>query len=125
MGPYCNYCQQRCFVRIPQDAPAELKAAYGTASLMATCARGIANEQEKLGYSYKSLAIPEGSSMLDAEMWLRYRGITGEELRAALVAYADAVQIEMMQTVLATDLEKRVDGALASLVAKGLATQID
>jgi hypothetical protein len=55
MGPYCKYCNSRCFVPIPEGAPAEILAAYGNANLMATCAQGKEAEKVKMGYCYDSL----------------------------------------------------------------------
>jgi hypothetical protein len=41
MGPYCRYCDNRCFVyRVLPD---------GRGMLLATCGRGMAHDREQLG----------------------------------------------------------------------------
>lgn len=57
MGPYCHYCQSRCFVPIPADAPAAVRAAFGTATLMATCATGQAHDKQATGYCYADVRL--------------------------------------------------------------------
>lgn len=51
MGPYCNYCGQRCFVerRIPGTA--------GTI-LMATCQLGALNDMLKTDYDHVTAVNP-------------------------------------------------------------------
>src|ERR1700744_558522 len=51
MGPYCNYCNQRCFIHIPGTAPAHVRAAYGTSTIAATCPGGKAYERSKVGFT--------------------------------------------------------------------------
>jgi hypothetical protein len=53
MGPYCDYCQRRCF----------LERAYPTENgwrhlFMATCDRGRQSDREKTGYDFKTAANP-------------------------------------------------------------------
>lgn len=40
MGPYCQYCDHRCFLP---------RMVNGRSLILATCARGMANDREKLG----------------------------------------------------------------------------
>lgn len=42
MGPYCNYCDQRCFVPDPK------RSGY----LLATCTKGMEHDRAVLGYDY-------------------------------------------------------------------------
>jgi hypothetical protein len=42
MGPYCRYCQQRCFVPNPRKS----------GGLLATCAFGRKHDMELLGYCF-------------------------------------------------------------------------
>jgi len=49
MGPYCKFCNQRCFRYIPEIAPEHVKSAYGTSTIAATCEAGKAFEREKIG----------------------------------------------------------------------------
>jgi len=55
MGPYCKFCDERCFVPCPADAPGDVKEAFrdaaGGLALMATCPKGRAFDREKTGYS--------------------------------------------------------------------------
>ena len=52
MGPYCTFCNQRCFTSFPEEAPDFILNAYGTCSLMATCKEGQEFEKKKLGWCY-------------------------------------------------------------------------
>lgn len=40
MGPYCQYCDKRCFVQDPKDS----------GYILATCTKGMDNDRAKLGY---------------------------------------------------------------------------
>lgn len=51
MGPYCNFCDNRCFVPLPMETPKEALQAYGTATIAATCAAGQAFELKKVGWN--------------------------------------------------------------------------
>jgi len=66
MGPYCKYCTQRCFVRLPKDAPACIAQAYfekvGNLPLMATCPKGQAHEKAMIGYCYADLSLANGNA---------------------------------------------------------------
>lgn len=55
MGPYCKYCGQRCFARLPWETPAHILKAYGSVSIIATCADGQKFEKEKIGYCYADI----------------------------------------------------------------------
>lgn len=51
MGPYCMYCNGRCFIPFPQGTPAEILAAYRPGvSIIATCPGGQRFEKEATGY---------------------------------------------------------------------------
>ena len=53
MGPYCNFCQRRCFVMIRDDDPIGLRQAYlrRGINLLATCQRGIEHDKQQVGWS--------------------------------------------------------------------------
>ena len=55
MGPYCSFCQTRCFVHLPTDTPKEALKAYGTCTIVATCARGQQFELERTGWNYTKI----------------------------------------------------------------------
>lgn len=55
MGPYCNFCNQRCFVPLLMDTLEEALKAYGTSSIIATCRAGQAFEMEKVGWCYDKI----------------------------------------------------------------------
>lgn len=61
MGPYCKFCDQRCFVPHPEKTPKYVYVAYGTSTIIATCHAGQQFEMERLGYCYdrilKEIAI--------------------------------------------------------------------
>ena len=52
MGPYCNFCNIRCFVHFPIGTPEEALKAYGESTIMATCKEGQKFELEKTGWNY-------------------------------------------------------------------------
>jgi hypothetical protein len=52
MGPYCKFCDHRCFVPFPEKTPQAILDAYGSSSIVATCARGQAFERDKVGYCF-------------------------------------------------------------------------
>jgi hypothetical protein len=58
MGPYCDFCDHRCFVlrRLPDDANGKI-AGVGEI-LMATCQRGMAHDREQTGYTHKTAINP-------------------------------------------------------------------
>lgn len=55
MGPYCKFCNSRCFVHFPEHTPAHILRAYGTATIVATCPAGQRFEKEKVGYCYDEI----------------------------------------------------------------------
>ncbi len=55
MGPYCKFCDRRCFVHLPQDTPVEALEAYGRNTIVATCAPGQAFELERTGWNYNRI----------------------------------------------------------------------
>lgn len=55
MGPYCNYCGNRCFVHMPEKIPEHIFKAYGRYVIIATCPAGQAFEKEKVGYCYDDI----------------------------------------------------------------------
>ena len=56
MGPYCKFCNNRCFVPFPEGTPQEVFDAYNASclsrsvSIIATCSKGQAYEKEKTGW---------------------------------------------------------------------------
>lgn len=52
MGPYCKFCDRRCFVHITYDWPEHIIKAYGTSTIAATCPGGQKFEKQKTGYCY-------------------------------------------------------------------------
>lgn len=62
MGPYCNYCQCRCFVPFPEGTPQHVADAYNEKSgkgvnitIIATCPQGQAVEKSRIGYCYDDI----------------------------------------------------------------------
>lgn len=60
IGPYCIFCDRRCFVRIPVDTPDSMRAilrevAPGV-SILATCRRGEAFERDRFGFGITEIA---------------------------------------------------------------------
>lgn len=59
MGPYCKYCDTRCFVHLPEHTPAHVIQAYHQKGFMspiiATCKRGQAFEQDRIGWCYDTI----------------------------------------------------------------------
>ena len=55
MGPYCKFCNTRCFVPLTASTPEHIQKAYGNNSIAATCKQGQAFEKEKIGYCYQDI----------------------------------------------------------------------
>jgi len=55
MGPYCKFCQMRCFVPMPKGTPDYILTAYGSSTIVATCQHGQAFEKQKTGYCYDDI----------------------------------------------------------------------
>lgn len=56
MGPYCNFCQRRCFVYFPEHTPEHILKAYRPGiTIIATCAEGQKFEKDKNGYCYDDI----------------------------------------------------------------------
>lgn len=55
MGPYCKFCDRRCFCYFPDKTPKHILEAYGTCTIIATCPGGQAFEKEKVGYCYNDI----------------------------------------------------------------------
>lgn len=69
MGPYCNFCNHRCFTYLPADTPPAALAAYGTSTIIATCREGQRFEKQRLGWCYDDIqsAIRQAQSAAKAE----------------------------------------------------------
>lgn len=52
MGPYCKFCDNRCFTYFPDNTPEYILAAYKTNTIVATCRGGQDFEMGRIGYSY-------------------------------------------------------------------------
>lgn len=57
MGPYCKFCDRRCFVHITYDWPKKIRQSYGRYGLAATCAKGQVFEKQRLGYCYNDYVV--------------------------------------------------------------------
>lgn len=69
MGPYCIFCQNRCFVHFPEGTPQHILDAYGTSTTIATCQQGQEFEKKKVGYCYDDILIEiEAQKTLLGEM---------------------------------------------------------
>jgi hypothetical protein len=60
MGPYCKFCDQRCFSHMPAETPSHILEAYrtfmgGSVPIIATCHGGQKFEREKIGYCYDDI----------------------------------------------------------------------
>src|SRR5256885_15734084 len=56
MGPYCIYCNNRCFLPFPENTPKEVLASYGeNISIIATCKQGQEAELQRVGWNYKKI----------------------------------------------------------------------
>ncbi len=73
MGPYCQFCNQRCFVPFPEGTPARVLKAYTTSTIIATCQAGQAFERERVGYCYDDIirltssALPFDAAPVNAQ----------------------------------------------------------
>lgn len=55
MGPYCRFCNNRCFCHMPEGTPPEALKAYGTSTIIATCPGGQAYEKQHVGWCYRDI----------------------------------------------------------------------
>jgi len=56
MGPYCKFCDLRCFVPFPEGTPAHIIGAYRPGvTIIATCPEGQAFEKKETGYCYSDI----------------------------------------------------------------------
>lgn len=62
MGPYCKYCDRRCFTHLPAGTPAEAVEAYGTATIIATCRAGQDFELKEFGWCYDRIMAAIGAA---------------------------------------------------------------
>lgn len=65
MGPYCRFCDHRCFVEriVPgEHAPNTLLGATAGHLLMATCPAGMANDRELTGHDHTTAINPRKAS---------------------------------------------------------------
>lgn len=56
MGPYCDYCQHRCFV--PRILPDDATFWPGKSLLMATCSKGMEHDLKGTGYTHLTAINP-------------------------------------------------------------------
>ena len=57
MGPYCKFCDQRCFQHMPLETPQEALDAYGTSTIIATCRPGQEFELATTGWNADRIAV--------------------------------------------------------------------
>ena len=70
MGPYCKFCDNRCFVYLPMATPPHILKAYGTNTIIATCRGGQKFEKEKIGYCYNDIQEAIAFSLsINQEPW--------------------------------------------------------
>jgi hypothetical protein len=72
MGPYCKFCNQRCFTHMPDTTPPHILKAYrdgmgGGIPIIATCPSGMQFERDKFGYCYQDICHHEIRQQLAAE----------------------------------------------------------
>lgn len=56
MGPYCRYCQHRCFV--PRILPSDATWRPNEQIIMATCPKGMENDLKGTGYTCDTATNP-------------------------------------------------------------------
>jgi hypothetical protein len=63
MGPYCKFCDHRCFVqRVIPDGPDA-----GTHLILATCAAGMAHDRQMTGHDHTSAINPLAATRWEPE----------------------------------------------------------
>jgi len=60
LGPYCKFCNMRCFTYFPEGTPQHILDAYGTSTIIATCKEGQEFEKQKVGYCYGDILTALG-----------------------------------------------------------------
>lgn len=56
MGPYCNFCDRRCFV--PRVMPDDATWMPGQPVILATCPKGAEHSRAKTGYDHTTAINP-------------------------------------------------------------------
>jgi len=79
MGPYCSFCGTRCFVHLPANTPAHVIQAYRAKNLaspiIATCKRGQAFEQERVGWSYETIHVEIEREQAQTQTFIKSYGV--------------------------------------------------
>ena len=72
MGPYCKYCNTRCFAFFPKWTPTHVLEAYRPGvTIIATCHQGQAAEKEATGYCWSDIqAMRPEASPADFIQWV-------------------------------------------------------
>lgn len=55
MDPYCEFCDNRCFVHMPDKTPEYIIKAYEGYKIIATCPEGQKFERLTVGYCYDDI----------------------------------------------------------------------
>lgn len=69
MGPYCKYCDQRCFIPNPKQGQ--------QVTILATCARGMERDRAELGYDIDQARAEVARQKWEAEQLPDLRTISG------------------------------------------------
>lgn len=88
MGPYCDFCNNRCFVPFPEGTPKEAISSYrSTVTIIATCQEGQQFEMERTGWCYNK--IMEAITMKQKTLEQRFAGVSTQSLKHLLRSNKD------------------------------------
>jgi len=86
MGPYCNYCDHRCFVLNPRKP----------GHLLATCVMGQGHDKEILGYCYGEVV----EEVVNRKVTMTFEAIEGEDLDTHVTAALTKAQQDAIWRVI-------------------------
>ena len=90
MGPYCDFCDHRCFV--------ERFVPGSHVTILATCGKGMAHDRERTGYDHTTAVNPNDPAVMAYAEAIRLRAakVTARSIvgvvGAALVGQPDAAR---------------------------------
>ncbi len=80
MGPYCDFCNRRCFVHLPENTPTELIHLYEEGiTIIATCLAGQGNEKANFGTCYGDIMTAIEQVKAEAVRWIGFDFYEQEE----------------------------------------------
>lgn len=105
MGPYCNFCNNRCFVPFPGGTPKEAINSYNsTVTIIATCEAGQQSEMERTGWCYAKII-----EAINKALEQRFAGVSTQSLKHLLRTNKDNGPYDEYLQAVHDEVERRED----------------